>query len=87
MSAHQKDTVFLKLFEAARMANLNKDEFTKYQESLKAYHEIKNSVEIAREEGILKAKTEIAKNLKSKGFTLTDIAEITGLTAAEIEKI
>jgi predicted transposase/invertase (TIGR01784 family) len=87
MSAHQKDTVFLKLFEAARMANLNKDEFTKYQESLKAYHEIKNSVEIAREEGILKAKIEIAKNLKSKGFAVSDIAEITGLTAPEIEKI
>jgi predicted transposase/invertase (TIGR01784 family) len=87
MSAHQKDTVFLKLFEAARIANLNKDEFTKYQESLKAYHEIKNCVEIAREEGILKAKTEIAKNLKNKGFAVIDIAEITGLTTAEIEKI
>ena len=87
MSAHQKDSLFLKLFKAAEIANLNKDEYTKYQESLKAFHEIKNSVEIAREEGILKAKIEIAKNLKSKGFSVEDIAEITGLTATQIEKI
>lgn len=87
MSPHQKDSIFIKLFEAAEIANLNKDELTKYQESLKAYHEIKNSVEIAREEGILKAKIEIAKNLKNKGFALIDIIEITGLTRVDIEKL
>lgn len=87
MSPHQKDSIFLRLFEVAEIANLNKDELTKYQESLKAYHEIKNSVEIAREEGMLKSKTEIAKNLKNKGFAIQDIIEITGLTREDIEKL
>ena len=52
---------------------------------------MKNSIDTAREEGEIKGKiegkTEIAKNLKNKGFALTEIAEITGLAKEDIEGI
>ena len=35
--------------------------------------------------GIKKAKTEAARKMKAKGYAVEDIAEITGLTAEEIE--
>ena len=37
-------------------------------------------------EGEIKAKIETARLMKSKGYTVTEIAEITGLTKKEIEK-
>lgn len=70
-----------------------------YEDSLKAYRDLKNSIDTAREEGIIegeikgvikgeiKGKSEIAKNLKNKGFTVQDIIEITGLTKEVIEKL
>ena len=38
-------------------------------------------------EGAAKEKREIAKNMKEKNIPNTDIAEITGLSAEEIEKL
>jgi len=94
-----KDGIFLRLFEVAEIAKFTPAEVRNYEDSLKAYRDLKNSIDTAREEGIIegeikgeikgviKGKIEIAKNLKSKGFAVEDIAEITGLTATQIEKI
>ncbi|MDR3110453.1 MAG: hypothetical protein LBU65_12345 [Planctomycetaceae bacterium] len=38
-------------------------------------------------EGEAKGKAEIALTMKSKGFKLSDIANITGLSASEIERL
>ena len=39
------------------------------------------------EEGIEKTKKDIARNMKKKNYSIKDIAEITGLSIDEIEKI
>jgi predicted transposase/invertase (TIGR01784 family) len=38
-------------------------------------------------EGKREAKIEVAKNMKAEGFTLSQIAKITGLTETEIEAL
>ena len=40
-----------------------------------------------RAEGKTEGKTEDARKMKSKGFAVEDIADITGLTAEEIEQL
>ena len=75
-----KENIFLKLFETAEIAKLNKEEFRKYQESLNAYRDIKNSVDTAREEGKIEGKIEVAKNLLVNGVDIEIIIESTGLT-------
>ena len=86
-----KENVFLKLFKTAEIAKLNKQELRKYQESLNAYRDIKNSVDTAREEGKIEgkieSKIEIARNLIEKGIDVNIIIETTGLTKEEVVKL
>ncbi len=46
-----QETVFEKLFKTAEIAKLNKSEYTAYQDSLKHYRDLKNSLDTAKEEG------------------------------------
>jgi len=39
------------------------------------------------EEARFEEKNDIARNMKRKGYTISDIAEMTGLSLAEIERI
>jgi predicted transposase/invertase (TIGR01784 family) len=88
-----KDEVFTNAFETAKLANLEPRERESYQQSLKIlrdnYATLKTAVEEARAEGLvegeLKAKLEIAKNLKAAGLPLEQIKAITGLSTAELE--
>jgi predicted transposase/invertase (TIGR01784 family) len=90
-----KENIFLKLFEIAEVARLNKQEFKEYQESLNTYRDIKNSVDTAREEGIAKGmakgktegKMEVAKNALKEGIPIKTIAKMTGLSEEEIEAL
>lgn len=82
-----KENIFLKLFEIAEIAKLDKDEFRKYQESLNAYRDIKNSVDTAWEEGKIEGKIEIVKEMLAKGLEISLIIELTGLTKEKIEAL
>ena len=86
-----KGEIFLKLFETAEIAKLNKEEFRQYQESLNAYRDIKNSVDTAWEEGKvegkIEGKIEIAINSIKLGLDIETITKITGLTKEEIEAL
>ena len=90
-----KEKIFLKLFETAEIAKLNKAEFKEYQESLNAYRDIKNSVDTAREEGEIighkkgktEGKIEVAKNLLKNNVSIEIIVKSTGLTKKEIEAL
>lgn len=59
--------------------------------SLKAYRDIKNSIDTAkeegREEGIAKEKLATAKRLLGMGLTQEQVAKGTGLSIKEIEKL
>ena len=82
-----KESIFLKLFETAEIAKLNKEEFRKYQESLNAYRDIKNSVDTAWEEGKIEEKKEIARTGLREGYPIEMISKITGLTEKEINEL
>ena len=47
---------------------------------------MRNAARKGRAEGKMEGKMETAQRMKSKGFSLADIADITGLTEEEIEK-
>ena len=94
-----QERVFTRLFEQAEIARFTPDETRIYEESLKHYRDMRNVVNSAErrgreegrreglEEGRKDAKYEAAGKMKAKGFASADIAEITGLTTAEIEYI
>jgi predicted transposase/invertase (TIGR01784 family) len=54
-----------------------------YEDSLKYYRDIKNSLDTAREEG----KIEVAINLLKNGVDIQIIKNSTGLSKAEIENL
>ena len=100
---HLQSEVFNRLFAEAEMAKFTKRELKEYEDSLKAYRDIKNSLDTAKEEGRMEGREEglaegmakgernkaleIAKAMKSKGFSAEDIAQITGLAAKDIENL
>jgi predicted transposase/invertase (TIGR01784 family) len=86
-----KESIFLQLFETAEISKFSQQEYQEYENSLKYYRDIKNSLDTAKEEGIIegieKGKIEIAKNMISKGIEISLISEITGLTEKEINEL
>ena len=86
-----EDKVFDRLFKEAEIATFTPEELREYEDSLKAYRDIKNSIDSARREGraegLAEEKKVIARIMKSKGFSAADISEMTGLTDEEIETL
>jgi len=92
-----QEKVFAKLFAQAEIASYTDDEYAQYEESLKYYRDLNNSIDTAFDDGkmkgkiegeikgVLKGKIETAKNMKKKAYPIDDIAEITGLSVTEIE--
>jgi predicted transposase/invertase (TIGR01784 family) len=78
---------FDKLFETAEIAKFTPDQIRSYEDSLKYYRDIKASLDTKFEEGKIEGKIEIARNLINKGFNISEIEELTGLSAEEIENI
>jgi predicted transposase/invertase (TIGR01784 family) len=92
-----RESIFTQLFEKAEIAKLTPDEYRNYEDSLKYYRDLKNSLDTSREEGRKegitegekkgrkKEKIEIAKNMLGKGLDLSFISEVTGLSEKEIK--
>lgn len=81
------ENVFKQFFERAKIANFSPDEYKSYENSLKYYRDLKNSLDTAHEEGMIKERFIIANNLKSLGLSIEMIQQATGLTADEIAKL
>lgn len=76
-----------------------KQELREYEDSLKAYRDIKNSIDTAkeegrkegrkegREEGIAKEKLATAKRLLGMGLTQEQVAKGTDLSIEDIERL
>lgn len=70
---------------------MKEDEYKKYQASLNAYRDIKNSVDWAEEKG--KKEGEISKaervviRMHELGYSLEEIADVTELPVDEVEMI
>ena len=78
-----KEQVFEKLFETAEIARFTPDQVQSYEDSLKYYRDLKNSLDTAKEEG----KIEVARKLLRNGIDIEIIIDSTGLTREQIEKL
>lgn len=82
-----KENIFLKLFQIAEIAKFNPQEYQDYEDSMKYYRDIKNSLDTAKEEGKIEEKIEIAKNGLKLGLPIDFICKITSLTIEEVERL
>ena len=73
--------------EEADIATFTPEELREYEDSLKAYRDIKNSIDTARKEGRVEEKKAIARNRKSVGMSISDISKATGLQEEEIKEL
>lgn len=78
-----REHIFEKLFETAEIAKFTPAQVQSYEDSLKYYRDLKNSLDTAKEEG----KIEVARNAIAEGLSVDVIVKITGLTKEQIEKI
>ena len=95
--------VFTRLFKQAEIAGFTRTELREYEDSLKAFRDMRNTLDNAKkegreegreeglEEGLIKGERnkamEIAAKMKAKGFSVDDIVQMTGLSADEVKKI
>jgi predicted transposase/invertase (TIGR01784 family) len=77
--------------EVAEIARFTPEEVRSYEDSLKTYRDLKNSIDTAREEGEIKGKIEgkieIAKEMIKNGEPIEKIIRYTGLTKEQLEEI
>lgn len=87
--------VFDRLFREAEIAKFTKVELKEYEDSLKAYRDIKNSLDTAEAkgraegmaEGIAEGIVKVARKLLTMGMTTDYVADATGLSKEEIKDI
>jgi len=82
-----REQIFDKLFATAEIARFTQDQVRSYEDSLKYYRDLKNSLDTAREEGIEKGIEKVAINAIKLGKSNNEIIELTGLTNEQIEKL
>ncbi len=82
-----QNTVFQRLAEVAEVSKLSKEDRLKYDHALKRYRDTMNAMTGAEMKGRAEANHENARRMKTKGYAVEDIADITGLTAEEIAQL
>ena len=94
-----QEQVFKKLFEQAEIARFTPEEVLEYEDSVKVYRDLKNSIDTSfskgKMEGIAEGRVEgkketnivNARKMKAKGYPFDDIADITGLSKEEIVRL
>ena len=91
ISFDDREAIKERLEELASRGNMSKEERAQYDYEWKIYNDYLNTVNSAekkgRAEGRAEEKLENARRMKSKGYPLDDIVDITGLTIEEIEKL
>jgi len=79
--------IFEKFFRTAEIALFKPEERVAYEDSLKYYRDMKNSLDTSREEGKIEERLEIGEKLIAIGLDDGKIAEATGLSISEIENL
>lgn len=86
-----KEQIFEKLFATAEIAKFTPAQVRSYEDSLKYYRDLKNSLDTARNEGVMegieKGIEKVAKNALKMGKTISEIIELTGLSKQQIDKL
>lgn len=82
-----KTAVFNRLFAEAEIAKFTRTELREYEDSLKAYRDIKNSLDSAEEKGKKDKAIVIAKNLLEMDMPIDNIMKATGLSLEEVKEL
>ncbi|MEM9832672.1 MAG: Rpn family recombination-promoting nuclease/putative transposase [Bacteroidota bacterium] len=82
-----RENIFEKLFEVAEIAKFSKEEADAYEESLKSYRDLKNSLDNAFEEGGIQKEISFVLRLKNKNKSTLEISDLTGLSVKRVEEI
>ncbi|MCH8515459.1 MAG: Rpn family recombination-promoting nuclease/putative transposase [Cyclobacteriaceae bacterium] len=86
-----REKIFDKLFETAEIAKFTPAQIQSYEDSLKYYRDLKNSLDTAKEEGREEGREErafeIAKEMLKDNESLEKIVKYTGLTKDQIEHL
>jgi len=85
------DPYFNEFMEQATFASMTREEQDAYIASMKQKWDYKNTIDYAREEGREEGKEskaqEIARRMLEKKMSISDIVEITGLSAEQIKAL
>ena len=93
---HLQSEVFNRLFAEAEMAKFTKQELKEYEDSLKAYRDIKNSLDTAKEEGRMEGREEglaegmakgLAEGERNKTLEIATAMKSKGFSAEDIAQI
>lgn len=94
-----RERIFERLFEVAEVARFTREELLSYEDSLKYYRDLKNSLDTAWEEGkmegkiegkmegILEGKIAVIRNGHKQGLSIALLAALTGLDEETVKKI
>jgi len=90
-----KEQVFEKVFEVAEIAKFTHEEYLSYEDSLKYYRDLKNTIDTAKEEGLEEGIEQgmekkaflIAKEMLAANESIEKIVRFTGLTTEQVEAI
>lgn len=81
------------LFEQAEISKFNPQELMQYEDSVNAYRDIVNAINTAKKDsfaegvakGIEQRNVEIARKMLGKGMTSEEVADMTGLSIADVD--
>ncbi|MFM2387487.1 MAG: hypothetical protein RL660_2244 [Bacteroidota bacterium] len=86
-----KDVIFEQAFEVAKLANFDQAQYAAYEQSLKVFRDLNNTIDYAylegKEEGKAEGKIEMAKAMKDAGEPIEKIVQYTGLSIEDIAKL
>ena len=88
-----QERVFTRLFEQAEISKFNPQELMQYEDSVNAYRDIVNAINTAKKDsfaegvakGIEQRNVEIARKMLGKGMTPEEVADMTGLSIADVD--
>ncbi|WP_299336999.1 hypothetical protein [uncultured Prevotella sp.] len=69
------------------IAKFTPTELKEYEDSLKAYRDVKNSIDTALEKGRVEGVMQVAKKLLESGMDIDTVMKMTDLSKSEIEKL
>ena len=69
------------------IAKFTPTELKEYEDSLKAYRDVKNSIDTALEKGRVEGVIQVAKKLLESGMDVDTVMKMTDLSKSEIEKL
>ena len=82
-----KEQIFDKLFEVAEIAKFTPEQVNSYEDSLKYYRDLKNSLDTAEEKGEIKKSISIAKKMLANGESVEKVNMYTDLSIEKIREL